>query len=212
MKKVALLVSSGLAAALVLVGAQALSAGTTAVSFGAKLTKSSQPANAEGGRSCADDGLAAGIACSWLSMEAYRNAGRERAPKLGTIGRVKLVSCVAGSFRLQLARVKPGARQARVVRSGPIIRYTADPRQADADDETTCGGEEGKDFIVQSFSVNVPVAKGDYIVIRAKKTGALYCAGGSGVLLFSPPLAAGGAYRRANGDASCNLLVQLEYK
>lgn len=212
MTKVGLLAVSIVAAVLWVAGAQALTGGTTAVSFGAKLSKTSQPANAEGGRSCADEGLPAGAACSWVSVQAYRNGGHERAPKVGTIGKVKLVSCVAGSFQLQLARVRPSSRQARVVRGGPVIRYRADPRHVDADGETTCGGEDGSDFIVQSFSVNVPVNKGDYVVVRAKKIGALYCAGGAGTLLFSPPLATGGAYRRASGDASCNLLVRLEYR
>jgi hypothetical protein len=210
-KRVVLVVTSALALSLVLVGAQGLLAGTTAVTFGAKLTKSSQPANAESGRSCANEGLPAS-ACSWVSVEAYHNGGHERAPKLGTIGKVKLVSCVAGSFRLQLARVKPGTKQARVVRNGPIIRYSADPRHVDADDETFCGGEDGKDYVIQTFSVNVPVNKGDYVAIRAARTGALYCAGGNGVLLFSPQLTTGGGYRRADGDTSCNLLVQLQYK
>jgi len=210
-KNVALVALTIVAGALALVGAQALSAGTTAVSFGAKLTKSSQPANAEGGKTCANEGLPAG-ACSWVSVQAYHNGGHERAPKAGTIGKVMLVSCIAGSFRLQLVKAKPRARQATFTRNGPIIRYLADPRQVDNDDETFCGGEDGKDFVIQTFSVHVPVSKGDYIAIKAAKTGTLYCAGGSGVLLFGPALAAGGGSRKANGDTSCNLLVQLQYK
>jgi hypothetical protein len=147
-----------------------------------------------------------------VSVEAYHNAGREKAPKTGTIGKVRLVSCVRGSFRLQFARVKPALDQARVVRNGPVIRYQADPRQVDGDEDTFCGGEDGDDYIIQTFSVDVHVNKGDYIVIRAATTGTLYCAGGSGVLLFSPPLAPGGVFRDADDDTSCNLLVQLEYK
>ena len=41
--------------------------------------------------------------------------------------------------------------------------------------------------------------------------GTLYCAGGSGALLFAPPLAPGGTLRKAQSAASCDLLVQLIY-
>lgn len=185
--------------------------GATPLGFGAKLTTQSQPANAEGGRSCNEEISGAG-ACSWVSVQAYQNAGRERAPKTGTIGSVSLVSCVAGSFRLQLVTATPRTRKARLARNGPVIRYRADPRQVDDDDETICGGEDGDDFVVQTYPVNLKVVKGEYIAISAARAGVLYCSGGSGVQLFSPPLAAGGAVRTANGSTSCNLLVRLQYK
>ncbi len=204
---------SALVMALVLVGAQSLSAReNTLVRFGAKLTNESQPSNAEGGRSCDENAnIPTGSTCSWVSIEAYHNAGHEKAPKNGTIRQVRLVSCVAGSFRLQFAIVKPNLRQARVVRNGPMINYQADPRQLDGNDDTFCGGDEGDDFIIQTFPVNVHVNKGEFIVIKAASTGALYCSGGSGVLLYSPPLARGQALRSATDDTSCNLLVQLQY-
>ena len=207
---------AGLVTGLILLIAQPLGAsGAAPVRFGAKLTKSSQPSNAEGGRSCDENGdgqIPLGGVCTWVSVEAYHNGGHEKAPKAGTIGKLRLVSCVAGSFRLQLARAKPALDQARVVRNGPMINYQADPRQVDGDDDTFCGGEEGNDYIIQTFSINVHVNKGDFIAIRTADTGALYCAGGSGVLLFNPPLGRGGAFRTATEDTSCNLLVQLEYK
>jgi hypothetical protein len=97
-----------------------------------------QPSNAEGGRYCDEEsGIPSGSACTWVATSAYRNAGRERAPRNGTIGKVSLVSCVAGSFRLQLARVKPAQDTAKVVRNGPVIRYAADPRELDQDQDTT---------------------------------------------------------------------------
>jgi hypothetical protein len=206
-------IGCGLIFTAVLLSAGSLQAASTAPPpfFGAALTKSSQPANAESGKRCADEVAGAG-ACSWVSVRAYQNAGRERAPRTGTIGSVSLVSCVAGSLRLQLATVNPGLRQAKVVRNGPLIRYRADPRELDADSDTFCGGEDGDDFIVQKFPVNLKVNKGEFIAIQAAKTGALYCSGGSGVLLYSPPLALGKAARRANETASCNLLVKLEYR
>jgi hypothetical protein len=206
--------SCGLVIALLLVGAQTLSASTAAsVSFGAKLTSSSDPSNAESGQTCADNGrIPAATVCTWVSVQAYQNAGHERAPKSGTIGKLRLVSCVAGSFRLQFAAVKPASNQAKIVRDGPLISYKADPRQVDSDPNTVCGGDNADNFKIQTFPVNVHVNRGDYIAIKTTKTGTLYCSGGSGVLLFSPPLATRGAYRRANTNASCNLLVQLQYK
>ncbi len=65
---------------------------------------------------------------------------------------------------------------------------------------------------MQSFPVSVAVKAGDYIAIKAKKTGTLYCSGGGGVSLFAPPLAPGGSFRTANGDTSCQMLVQLVYR
>jgi hypothetical protein len=197
-----------------LVVAQPLGArGAAPVRFGANLTTSSQPSNAEGGQTCDQNAdIPAGATCSWVSVQAYHNGGHEKAPKTGTIGQVRLVSCVGGSFRLQLASVRGKSRQAKVVRNGPIIRYRADPRQIDGDDNTFCGGDDGDDYIIQTFSVNVHVNKGEFIAIRAARTGTLYCSGGSGTLLYNPPLAPGQAYRNATDNASCNLLVQLQYK
>jgi len=213
MFKSRLIACSG-AIGLVLLGAQSLHATTTGpVRFGAALTSSSDPSNAESGQRCdASNGIPKGSVCSWVSVQAYQNAGHERAPEAGTIGRLRLVSCVAGSFRLEFAAVKPKARQAKIVRDGPVISYKADPRQVDADPNTVCGGDNTDDFKIQTFPVNVQINKGYYIAIRTSKTGTLYCSGGSGVLLFSPSLRVGGGYRRANTDTSCNLLVQLQYK
>ena len=187
--------------------------GAASGSFGAKLDSTSQPSNAEGGRFCDEEsGIPSGSACTWVATSAYRNAGRERAPRNGTIGKVSLVSCVAGSFRLQLARVKPAQGTAKVVRNGPVIRYAADPRELDADQDTYCGGEDGTDYIVQTFNVSVPVTAGEYIAFKAKSTGTLYCSGDSGVDLYAPPLAVGGSYAPSTTDTSCLMLVKLTYK
>jgi hypothetical protein len=182
-------------------------------SFGALLTKSSQPANAESGRPCTQDvEIPPGSPCTWVSVQAYHNGGHEKAPKTGTIAQVRVVSCVAGSFRLQLALLRAGTRTAKIVRNGPVIRYNADPRQIDDDEDSFCGGEDGKDYIVQAFPVTLKVNKGELIAIRTATTGAIYCSGGSGVLLYAPPLALAGPFKNANGTASCNLLVQLRYR
>jgi hypothetical protein len=199
--------------AMLVLGLQAAPVGAAGASFGAKLDNTSQPSNAEGGRFCDEEsGIPAGSACTWVATSAYRNAGHERAPKNGTIGKVSLVSCVAGSFRLQLGRVKPAQGTAKIVRNGPVIRYAADPRELDEDQDTYCGGEDGTDYIVQSFNVSVPVTAGEYIAIKAKSTGTLYCSGDSGVNLYAPPLAVGGSYAPSTADTSCLMLVKLTYK
>ena len=199
--------------ALLLLMALVLPVGAANTSFGAKLDKTSQPSNAEGGQRCDDNGgIPFGAACTWVATKAYRNAGHQTAPRNGTIGKVKLVSCIQGSFRLQFAQVQPGQQKAKVVRNGPVIKYAADPRETDGDDNTFCGGDDGTDFKVQTFNVNVPVRKGEYIAFKAKRTGTLYCSGDSGVLLYAQPLAPGGAYRKATDDTSCLMLVRLVYK
>jgi hypothetical protein len=205
--------SVGVLVVVVMLLAQALPVAAANPGFGAKLNKTSQPANAEDGRRCDENGgIRTGSNCTWVATQAYQNAGRHKAPKNGTIGKVKLVSCVQGSFRLQLANFKPASGKARIVRNGPVIKYAADPRQVDGDFDTYCGGEDGTDFKVQTFKVNVPVRAGEYIAFKAKRTGTLYCSGNSGVRLYAPALAVGGSYRKAADNTSCMMLVRLIYK
>jgi hypothetical protein len=115
---------------------------------------------------------------------------------------VKLVSCVPGSFRLQLAHANPKTRTAQIVSNGPLIKYTGQTGK------NNCNNDK---FIVQSYAVKLHVVKGDYIAIEAKSTGALSCSGGNGVMLYAPPLASGGPKKTARSGASCDLLVQLSY-
>lgn len=147
-----------------------------------------------------------------MAKDAFQNGNKYMAPKNGRIGKVKLVSCVKNSFKIQLATAKRSANRSRVTRSGPIIRYKANPRQVDGDEDTFCGGEDGDDYTVQTFRVNMVVKKGEYIAIRTKKTGTLNCSGGSGTLVHAPPLRVGGRFKRAKDSMSCTMLVRLVYK
>jgi hypothetical protein len=181
--------------------------------FGAQLNRFSQPSNAEFGRRCSQGTVIRfGKACTWVAKDAFHNGNKFKAPKNGRIGKVKLVSCVKGSFKLQLARVQRATNKSRVVRSGPYIQYKADPRQVDGDGDTYCGGEDGDDFRVQTFKVNVPVKKGEYIAIKTKKTGTLNCSGGNGTLVHAPVLPVGGIIKKAKDTMSCSMLVRLVYK
>lgn len=177
---------------------------TTPAFFGAKLTTQSQPSNAENGQSCDENGgIPHGSTCTWVAITAFENGSHFTAPRTGTVRHVKLVSCVKGKFRLQLAHAIPSARKARIVANGPEITYAG---------QSPCGGASGDHFIVQSFRVSLRVAKGDYIAIKARSTGTLSCSGGDGFLLYAPPLAVGGPLKKSHSGASCDLLVQLSYR
>ena len=177
---------------------------TTPTFFGAKLTTQSQPSNAENGQSCGENGgIPHGATCTWVAISAFENGSHFTAPTTGTVKHVKLVSCVAGKFRLQLARAIPHAREAKIVANGPEITYKA---------QTPCGGANGDHYVVQSFRVNLHVAKGEFIAIKAQSAGTLSCSGGDGFLLYAPPLPVGGPLKKSHSGASCDLLVQLSYK
>jgi hypothetical protein len=172
--------------------------------FGARLTTQSQPSNAENGQSCDESaGIRHGSTCTWVAITAFENGSHFTAPRTGTVKHVKLVSCKAGKFRLQLAKASPIARKAKIVVNGPEISYRG---------QNPCGGPNGDHYIVQSFRVNLHVAKGDYIAIKAASTGTLSCSGGDGFLLYAPPLRVGGSFKKSHSGASCDLLVQLSYK
>ena len=189
--------------AVVILSAQVAAVSAAPLTFGAALDNTSQPANAEGGKRCSDE-IASAESCTWVSTEAYHNGGHARAPRTGTIGTLKLVSCVTGSFIVQMAAPASGHR-ARVLRNGPTINYKRDPKDI-------CGGPDGDAYVVQSFAVNFSVTVGDEIGIYASNVGPLYCAGGSGVDLFSPPLGSSSAYRTRTDSTSCNLMIQLVYR
>lgn len=193
---------------LILVGLAASSGSaataTTPTFFGAKLTTHSQPSNAENGQSCDENGgIPHGSTCTWVAITAFENGSHFTAPKTGTVRHVRLVSCKAGKFRLQLARANPSVRKARIVVNGPEITYAG---------QSPCGGASGDHFVVQSFRVKLQVAKGDYIAIKARSTGTLSCSGGDGFLLYAPPLRVGGPFKKSHSGASCDLLVQLSYR
>jgi hypothetical protein len=179
-------------------------AATTPTFFGARLTTQSQPSNAQNGQSCDENGgIPDGAVCTWVAITAFENGSNFTAPTTGTVKHVKLVSCVAGKFRLQLARAVPRAREAKIVANGPEITYKG---------QTQCGGANGDHYVVQSFRVNLHVAKGEFIAIKARSAGTLSCSGGDGFLLYAPPLPVGGPLKKSHSGASCDLLVQLSYK
>lgn len=179
-------------------------ASNAATRFGAKLTANTFPSNTGINPKFCDGTDDASLGkCTWISMRAFgRSAKAHRAPQDGTIGKIRLISCVPGSFKLQIARANADTGQGKVVREGPNIRYLGDPDQCDNDVQ-----------LIETFNVNVPVKKNDLLAIKTAKTGMLRCdSGGEKILMYVPPLVAGDGPEEADFDSGCFLLLEAEYK
>jgi hypothetical protein len=170
--------------------------------FGAKLTTATQPTNTD---SC--DVNASHPLCSWVLMQAFGCefapcTNGHLAPKTGTIGTIRLISCTPGWFVLQIAAASPTSKTAKVFVTGPSIQYVG----------SNCNN--GPPFVIQSFPVNVPVKKGEYLALAAQFVSFVNCSGGSNnTLLWDPPLANNAAGpRKSNGGDGCFLLLQALYK
>jgi hypothetical protein len=177
----------------------ALPATGFAASFGAKLNNTIQPSNSLPAHKC--DVSQPAQNCTRVLMDAYNNAGHEKAPKDGEISKVKLIAGGEGHFRLQIAKAKPGQEKAKIVRQGPRIDYEGqDPAWNDP-------------YEVEKFNVHVPVHKGEYLAIKARKTSMLRCSsGGANQLLFQPPLSVGTPFEKADETDGCWLLLEAVYE
>lgn len=189
------------AVALALLSVQA----SAATRFGAKLDNQTQPSNAGSGHFCLDNKPA--VTCSWVLEDAYQRefpAGTNGhlAPKAGTIAKIRLIACAAGTFVLQVGPATGRTQKtAKVRRSGPVINYKGDPQH--------CNGDTYK---IETFNVNVPVLKNDYLMVYANKVGFLRCSsGGTNSLKFNPPLVDGAAFRASTLSEGCWLLLEAEY-
>lgn len=161
------------------------------VRFGAKLNGEVQPHPAQ---SCPDSSTS----CTWIQAEAYQRADGLKAPKDGTIRRIRIIAGnQAGSFRPVLARIRNGGDRAKVVRRGPLLSYAKQP-------------DQDPPYVVTVFNVTMTVRKGDVLGIEAKRTSLLNC---SGAFLpqFQPRLPVGGGFRNATSDTGCYLLIEAQY-
>lgn len=188
-------------AALVMMVVPALGYAKAPVHFGAKLDPTVQPSNSLPAHPC--NQLSPGTTCTMIENDAYGRAGVERAPKSGTIKRIRLVAGGPGSFKLQIAEVKQstlhGANKARVVRNGPTISYQGQ-------DQSNWDSDR---YRVESFPVNVPVHRGQYLALRGKYTSMVRCSsGGDNTLIYQPALLAGGGFRSASDTDGCWLLME----
>ena len=174
-----------------------------AAKFGAELTPDVQPSNAGTAHPCSDSTGQPGK-CTRVSMEAYgRPNGGEKAPKDGTIRKIRIIAGEEGSFKPQIAKAKPGPQEAKVVYTGDKLSY---------DGQTQQNWNSGV-YNVESFKVNIPVKKGQYLGMLSRKTSTLRCSsGGPNQLLFQPPLVAGGGFEQATADDGCWLLMEAVIK
>jgi hypothetical protein len=172
--------------------------------FGAVLSKHTQPSGAGNGDPC--DISSHKINCSYVLMQAFKCefgscTNGHLAPADGTINKISLVTCAAGTFTLQIAKANAKTNKAQVISTGPLINYVADTHHCD-----------GNTYLVQSFTVNVPIQKGDYLAVEADEIGFVNCSGGgANMLLFHPPLADGAALRKANGRDGCLMMLEAFY-
>ena len=191
-RRLILVLALGVAAAFM----AAPASGFAATTFGAKLNKTIQPSNSQPAQPCTMPAKS----CTRIEMDAYNNAGHERAPKDGVINKVKLIAGGPGHFKPQIAEAKPGKDKGRVVRNGPRIDYHG-------------SGLNGPNYDVESFPVHVPVNKGQYLAISAKKTSMLRCSsGGPNQFLFTPALSPGGPFQTLSYTDGCWLLLEAVYQ
>jgi hypothetical protein len=194
----------GLSVLLLGLGGASAIAGVTTARFGASLTDKTQPSNAGKGDFC--NAKRGHPDCSYVLMQAYqcefgKCTNGHLAPADGTIGTISLIACYPGSFTLQIASVNQQSNQVQAIRSGPVIDYQGDPHH--------CNGSK---FPIESFTVSVPVEKGDYLAVDAESIDFVRCSGGSAnMLLFDPPLADGAAARTADGQDGCFMLLEATY-
>ncbi|MFN8520994.1 MAG: hypothetical protein U0667_16740 [Chloroflexota bacterium] len=197
---------SGLLMSLLMAVLPVTPASAATVRFGAKLTRHTQPTPAE---TCHDNaGGSSTSTCTWVAVVAFENmstGNNQKAPKAGTIGKVRLISCVKGTFTVQVARKQSGSQRYKVVKNGPVIDYKKDTQSGG------CGGPDEDNYKIQTFNVSFTVNKGDYIAVKASKVGFIHNSSSGDSYLFRPPLSAGGGFQSRDGSSG-GLLIQFQYK
>jgi len=194
--------------ALIAIGAAIASSATAGpahfVQFGSRLNPSIQPSNSISSVPCTHQDP--GKPCTQVEYEAYVHSATinpiagARAPKNGTLVKVRLIAGDSGHFRLQTANVRKvnGVYQGRVVQNGPVIHYTGQG-----------GVDNGGPYKVETFKVNVPLHKGDFLATNSRFASFFRCSsGGDNTLLWEPPLLKGGGFKDAKSTDGCWMLIQ----
>lgn len=174
--------------------------GLAASKFGAELNGDVQPSNASiDGAPCiqGDPGN-----CTRVSMEAYgRPDGGERAPKSGVIKKIRVITQGPDTFRLQIAKAKANQEKAKVVYTGKKLQTEG---QTDPNADT---------YTVETFKVDAPVEKGQYLATKSKRSSMLRCSsGGPNQLLFQPALDLNAPFETATDTDGCWLLLEAVIK
>jgi hypothetical protein len=175
--------------------------GLGATKFGAALDGEVQPSNANyEGAPCIEETPGQ---CTRVSMDAYGRAGSERAPKSGIVKKIRVITAGPDTFRFQLAKAKAATEQAKVVYSSKKLRTQGQPQNADPDDP----------YVVETFKVNAPVKKGQYLATKSKTSSMLRCSsGGANQLQFQPALGLKGPFETATDTDGCWLLLEAQIK
>ena len=171
-----------------------------ATKFGAELTPDTQPSNSgPEGHPCE---LNDASLCTRVSMEAYgRPDGGEVAPKDGTIKKISVISQGPDTFRFELAEAKPSSEKAKIVYRSAKLHTEG---QADQNADT---------YTIETFKVNAPVEKGQYLATESKTSSMLRCSsGGPNQLLFQPALPLSGPFETAADTDGCWLLLEAKIK
>ncbi len=185
-------VAGAVATALAALAIPATSLG--ADTFGAHLTKQTQPSNGAPAQPCV---FGSPGVCTRIEMDAYGDPGHERAPHDGRIKQIRLIAATPGHFKLQLAEAKPNKDKARVVAQGPRIDYASSGNGP---------------YTVQKFPVDMHVERGDYLAAKGKKSSMLRCSsGGPNQFLFQPALSVGGPFQTLDYTDGCWLLLEAVY-
>lgn len=171
--------------------------------LGAKLTTNTQPSNSSSGINCGNEPTVA-EPCTFVMREALGYSGNRRhetkAPRNGVIKKIKLIASTAGSFRLQIAKIKPGTMKAKIVRNGPRINYLGQP-------------DPNAPYLIETFKVNIPIRKGQSLAVKTKRLRAMRCnSGGAATLTFQKPLKVGGKFRQTSGTEGCFMLIRAILK
>jgi hypothetical protein len=138
--------------------------------------------------------------CTWVITTAQGNGALEQAPHDGTIKKLRLLACGPGTFILQIARAQPGVHKAQVVRTGPLINYVGN-------NQRNCINSDN--FLVEVFTVNVPVKQGDYLAVAATKVNFNYSSGDREDV-FDPALPDGGPLRTTTNEGLGSGLLMLQ--
>ena len=168
------------------------------VKFGSELNETVQPSNSLPGLDCAP----MQPQCSFVQNEAYgRPDGGEKAPRAGTLKRVRVIAGGPGSFKLQLVKSKAvgSVWKSRVKAIGPKINYTGQsPDNWDTDN-----------YKVESFRVDIPIKTGWRLAMKSRTTSAIRCSsGGDNTLIHTPPLVRRAPFASATGDDGCWMLIE----
>jgi hypothetical protein len=165
--------------------------------FGAKLAGDVQPSNAGNGHYCVDGNHAQ--KCTWIMNEAYGrpNTGH-KSPKNGKITRIRIIANAPGSFWAQIVTVQKSGNKYNA-------KVTAESRKLSYDGQA----DDIDPYEIESFTVSLPIKKGQRLAIKTNKTSLLQCSsGGDNTLLYKPPLIKGKAFRKNTKGDGCWLLIE----